>query len=74
MSDTPALQTEHLCKTYVLGFFRKKVHAVRDVSIEVQPGEIFGLLGPNGAGKTTTLKVCMGLVRASKGTDRKSVV
>ncbi len=68
MSDTPALQTEHLCKTYVLGFFRKKVHAVRDVSIEVQPGEIFGLLGPNGAGKTTTLKVCMGLVRASKGT------
>ena len=70
MSETPALQTEHLAKTYVLGFFRKKIHAVRDVSIEVKPGEIFGLLGPNGAGKTTTLKVCMGLVRASKGTVR----
>ncbi len=70
MSDALALQTEHLAKTYVLGFFRKKVQAVRDVSIEVKPGEIFGLLGPNGAGKTTTLKVCMGLVRATRGTVR----
>jgi len=69
MSDpTLALQTEHLAKTYVLGFFRKKVQAVRDVSIEVKQGQIFGLLGPNGAGKTTTLKVCMGLVRPTKGT------
>ena len=68
MSHAPlALQTEHLAKTYVLGFFRKKIQAVRDVSIEVKPGEIFGLLGPNGAGKTTTLKVCMGLVRATNG-------
>ena len=69
MGDTTAaLQTEHLAKTYVIGFFRKKVQAVRDVSIQVKPGEIFGLLGPNGAGKTTTLKVCMGLVRPTSGT------
>ena len=70
MSDASALFTEHLAKTYVLGFFRKKVHAARDVNIEVKRGEIFGLLGPNGAGKTTTLKVVMGLVRPSSGAAR----
>jgi ABC-2 type transport system ATP-binding protein len=32
------------------------VEAVKDISFEVQPGEIFGLLGPNGAGKTTTIR------------------
>ena len=69
MSDTtPVLQTEKLAKTYVLGFFRKKVEAIRDVNIEVHPGQIFGLLGPNGAGKTTTLKVLMGLIRPTSGT------
>jgi ABC-2 type transport system ATP-binding protein len=66
-SSDAVLRTEHLAKTYVLGFFRKKVRAITDVSLEVQPGEIFGLLGPNGAGKTTTLKVLMGLVRATAG-------
>jgi ABC-2 type transport system ATP-binding protein len=62
------LRTDHLAKTYVLGFFRKKVRAITDVSLQVEPGEIFGLLGPNGAGKTTTLKVLMGLIRPSSGT------
>lgn len=62
-----ALRTERLAKTYVTGFFRKKVRAISDVSIEVRRGEIFGLLGPNGAGKTTTLKVLMGLVRPTSG-------
>jgi ABC-2 type transport system ATP-binding protein len=64
---TPVLRAEKLAKTYRLGFFRKRVEAIRDVSLEVAPGQIFGLLGPNGAGKTTTLKVLMGLVRASSG-------
>lgn len=62
------LRTEHLAKTYVLGFFRKKIHAIEDVTLQVEAGEIFGLLGPNGAGKTTTLKVLMGLIRPSSGT------
>src|SRR4028119_1600357 len=33
------------------------VEAVKDVSFQIEPGEIFGLLGPNGAGKTTTLRI-----------------
>jgi ABC-2 type transport system ATP-binding protein len=61
------LKTEHLAKTYAIGFFRKKIRAIQDVNLKVEAGEIFGLLGPNGAGKTTTLKVLMGLIRSSSG-------
>jgi ABC-2 type transport system ATP-binding protein len=42
-------------------------HAVRDVSFNVQPGEIFGLLGPNGAGKTSTLSAIEGLLKPHSG-------
>jgi ABC-2 type transport system ATP-binding protein len=63
-----ALRVEHLAKTYAIGFLRRKVPAITDVTLKVEPGEIFGLLGPNGSGKTTTLKVLMGLIRPSGGT------
>ncbi len=43
------------------------VQAVRDVSFEVQPGEIFGLLGPNGAGKTTTIRLILDIYRPDAG-------
>ena len=43
------------------------VAALRGVSFQVEPGEVFGYLGPNGAGKTTTLRVLLGLVRATSG-------
>ena len=62
------LKVEHLRKSYSLGFFPKKKEILRDVSLEVAPGEIFGYLGPNGAGKTTTLKCLLGLVFPDGGT------
>ncbi|MHB1460678.1 MAG: ABC transporter ATP-binding protein [Armatimonadota bacterium] len=44
-----------------------EVCAVQDVSLHVQPGEVFGLIGPNGAGKTTTLRALVGLLEPTYG-------
>ena len=44
--------------------------AVRDVNLQVQPGEIVGLLGANGAGKTTLIKMLLGLIHATSGSAR----
>jgi ABC-2 type transport system ATP-binding protein len=62
------MRAERLAKTFRLGFFRKRVDAVKEVSFQVARGEVFGFLGPNGAGKTTTLKMLMGLIFPSGGT------
>ena len=61
------LRADKLAKTFRLGFLRKRIQAVREVSFEVHRGEVFGFLGPNGAGKTTTLKMLMGLIFPSAG-------
>lgn len=63
MSPSPAasISIRDLTKRY------GPVEAVRGVSFEVAPGEIFGLLGPNGAGKTTTLECLLGLRRPDSG-------
>jgi ABC-2 type transport system ATP-binding protein len=69
-ADSPrdvVLRADALAKTFRLGFFRRRVEAVKDVSLEVYRGEIFGFLGPNGAGKTTTLKMLMGLIFPTAG-------
>ncbi|HBW86838.1 MAG TPA: LPS export ABC transporter ATP-binding protein [Crocinitomicaceae bacterium] len=55
------LHTQHIEKTY------KGRTVVRNVSFEVNQGEIVGLLGPNGAGKTTSFYMIVGLVRPDKG-------
>jgi branched-chain amino acid transport system ATP-binding protein len=46
------------------------VHAVRGLSLEVNPGEIVGLIGPNGAGKSSTLHAIMGATRPAAGSVR----
>jgi lipopolysaccharide export system ATP-binding protein len=43
-------------------------HAVKDITLEVNSGEIVGLLGPNGAGKTTSFYMIVGLVPVDNGT------
>ena len=61
------IRVEQLAKTFVVGFRRRQVPAVRGVSFTVERGEIFGFVGPNGAGKTTTIKMLMGLIFPSSG-------
>ncbi|MBD2605873.1 daunorubicin resistance protein DrrA family ABC transporter ATP-binding protein [Scytonema hofmannii FACHB-248] len=57
----PAVLIQNLQKRY------GTVEAVKDVSFQVEPGEIFGLLGPNGAGKTTTLRTLCTLTTPDAG-------
>ncbi len=55
------IQTQGLTKAF--GDFT----AVRDLSLQVERGEVFGFLGPNGAGKTTTIRMLMGILVPSAG-------
>ncbi len=63
------IEVERLSKTYrhPMKVWRL-VHAVKNLSFSVEPGEIVGFVGHNGAGKTTTLKMLMGLIAPSAGT------
>jgi len=58
----PILDVRNLNKTYAGGF-----EALKDVSLEIRRGEIFGLLGPNGAGKTTLINIVCGIVNPTSG-------
>ncbi len=58
----PLIETRNLVKRY------GDKAAVKNVSFDVQGGEIFGFLGPNGAGKTTTIKIIVGLLQPTSGT------
>jgi ABC-2 type transport system ATP-binding protein len=57
------IELQGLSKTYAKG----GVKAVKDLSLTVAKGELFGFLGPNGAGKTTTIKMMVGLLRPDAG-------
>ena len=65
--STPAISIQHLTKVFPIPFKRAKVVAVRDLSLTVEAGQVYGLLGPNGSGKSTTMKIVLGLVSPTSG-------
>ena len=65
--STPAISIQNLTKIYPIPFRREKVTAVQDLSLTVEPGQVYGLLGPNGSGKSTTMKIVLGLVAPTAG-------
>jgi ABC-2 type transport system ATP-binding protein len=76
------IETDRLSKVYVrdvidtefgrlrIRFTNRKTVALKDLSLDIPQGEIFGLLGPNGAGKTTTIKILMGIHYQTSGSAR----
>src|SRR4051795_2508404 len=58
------IETQGLTKTY------GAVHALSDLTLSIEAGEVFGLLGPNGSGKTTTIRLLLGLLRPTSGSAR----
>jgi ABC-2 type transport system ATP-binding protein len=65
--STPAISIQNLTKIYPIPFKRETVTAVQDLSLTVEPGQVYGLLGPNGSGKSTAMKIVLGLVSPTKG-------
>ena len=57
----PVIELDKLTKFY------GKNTGIKNISMKINKGEIFGFLGPNGAGKTTTINILLDLIRASKG-------
>ena len=67
MSEAPAVARERLLRLTGVDTFYGPIHILRDVSLEVGPGELVCLLGGNASGKSTTLKTILGLVRPRRG-------
>jgi ABC-2 type transport system ATP-binding protein len=65
---SPAIRIEALTKDYAVGFWRRRPYRALDaLTLDIEPGEVFGFLGPNGAGKTTTLKLLLQLIFPTAG-------
>jgi ABC-2 type transport system ATP-binding protein len=56
-----AIHTHNLCRSF------GKTHAVQNLTLDIEPGAVFGLIGPDGAGKTTTLRMLAGVLRPDAG-------
>src|ERR1700722_4435668 len=67
---SPAISIRNLTKVFAIPFKREKLVAVKDLSLEVEAGQVYGLLGPNGSGKSTTMKIVLGLVSPTSGSTQ----
>lgn len=61
-----ALEIQKLSKKY----HGTNVFALKDLSLKVQPGEVYGFLGPNGAGKSTTIRTLMNFIQPTEGSAK----
>ena len=67
MTD-PAVAVRGLTKIFSVPLHPGRgIVAVKDLSLRIEAGEVYGLLGPNGSGKSTTLKIILGLVSPTRG-------
>lgn len=69
MESLPAVRIRNLEKVFPIPLRRRRVVALRDLSLDIPAGSVYGLLGPNGSGKSTTLKILLGLVIPTSGTS-----
>ena len=65
--DVPAVEVIDFVKEFKSPVKRQPFKAVKGVSIQIMPGEVYGLIGPNGSGKSTTMKAVLGLVEPTSG-------
>ncbi|HCA44054.1 MAG TPA: ABC transporter ATP-binding protein, partial [Bacteroidetes bacterium] len=64
----PVVEVNKLIKEYpAKNFSKEKITALKNFSLNIEPGSIFGLLGPNGAGKTTLVKILLGITFPTSG-------
>jgi len=61
---SPAVELRHVSKRF------GDMHALRDISLDVRPGEVVAILGPNGAGKTTAISIMLGIRQPTSGVAR----
>jgi len=69
-SDSKITELENILETINLSKNYGRITAVKNLSLEVGPGHVFGILGPNGSGKTTTLSIISGIIESNAGTYR----
>jgi len=60
-TDGPIIRTDKLCRDF------GETHALRDLDLTVERGELFGIVGPDGAGKTTTMRILAGILSPTAG-------
>lgn len=70
MGNIGIITFSEISKEFKEGIRGRKVHALKDLSLAVKEGEVFGFLGPNGAGKSTAIKILMNLIFPTAGSAK----